>query len=151
MLFCRFWLKSNLLQNRHHLKALFALITMVQFPTLLDWDTYHKKDTGILGGGGVIYLSDIDRKLVVVCIKYGIFNIVFLLRADIQLTEYPVKESEVLKQLNLVTISKREVEVVSKYLNMVMSYFPHDVVTVSQLVNTIWLAPCCMKCCVPCA
>ena len=68
-----------------------------------------------LGGGGVISLSDIDRKLVVVCIKYGIFNIVFLLHADTQLTEYPVKESEVLKQLNLVTISKREVEVVSKY------------------------------------
>jgi len=65
--------------------------------------------------GGCISLSDIGRKLVVVCIKNGILNMVFLLHADTQLTEYPVKESEVLKQLNLVTISKREVEVVSKY------------------------------------
>ena len=32
--------------------------------------------------------------------------------AETQLTEYAVKEGEVLKQLNLVTISKREVELV---------------------------------------
>lgn len=34
------------------------------------------------------------------------------LSAETQLTEYAVKEGEVLKQLNLVTISKREVELV---------------------------------------
>ena len=36
MLFFDFWSKSNLWQNRYHLKALFTLITMVQVPASYD-------------------------------------------------------------------------------------------------------------------
>ena len=50
------------------------------------------------------------QKEIILFLKLVFVNNFF--SAETQLTEYTVKEGEVLKQLDLVTISKREVELV---------------------------------------
>lgn len=56
---------------------------------------------------------------------------------DTTLSEYEMKEEEVLKQLNLVTISKREVELVSHNNNTVIMVCMHVLFGFKTMYNCL--------------
>ena len=77
------------------------LFSKVIFSVLISWAEFQLAK---------VYLLDVQGYHKIHSKSYFCFN--NNLSAETQLTEYAVKEGEVLKQLNLVTVSKREVELV---------------------------------------